>query len=51
MVCVAGQDTIITSEDYIGVRRKGKPPYNVEDNMRVGLLVIESQVQGLLRES
>ena len=40
-----------TSEDYLGVQRKGNPPYNAEDNQRIGLLVIESQVQGLLRES
>ena len=51
MVCVIGQDTIIASEDYLGVRRKGNPPYNVEDNQRIELLVVESQVQGLLRES
>ena len=51
MVCVIGQDTIIASEDYLGVRRKGNPPYNAEDNQRAGLLVIESQVQGLLSES
>ena len=51
MVYVTGQDTIIASEDYLGVRRKGNPPYNAEDNQRAGLLVIESQVQGLLRES
>ena len=51
MVCVTGQDTIIASEDYLGVRRKGNPPCNAEDNLRAGLLVIESQVQGLLRVS
>ena len=49
-VCLTGPDTIIASEDYLGVRRKGNPPYNVEDNQRIGLLVIESQVQGILRE-
>ena len=51
MVCVTGLDTIITLEDYLGVQRKGNPPCNSEDNLHAGLLVIESQVQGLLRES
>ena len=51
MVCVTGQDTIIASEDYLGLQRKGNLPCNSEDNLHVGLLVIESQVQGLLRES
>ena len=50
MVCDR-PDTLITSEDHLGVRKKGNPPCNAEDNLRVGLLVIESQVQGLLRES
>ena len=30
---------------------KENPPCNSEDNLHAGLLVIESQVQGLLRES
>ena len=51
MVCVTDPDTIIASEDYLGVRKKGNPPYNAEDNLHAGLLVIESQVHGLLRES
>ena len=51
VVCVTGPDTIIASEDYLGVRGKGNPPYNSEDNLHAGLLVIESQVLGLLRES
>ena len=51
MVCVTGPDMIIASEDCIGVRRKGNPDCNAEDNLRTELLVIESQVQGLLRES
>ena len=48
---MAGPDTIVASEDYLGVRKKGNPPCNAEDNLRAGLLVIESLVQGLLRES
>ena len=48
---VTGPDTIIASEDYLGVRRKGNLPCNFEDNLHAGLLVIESLVQGLLRES
>ena len=48
---VTGLDTIIASEDYLGVQIKGNPPCNSEDNLHAGLLVIESQVQGLLRES
>ena len=51
MVCVTSPDTIIAAEDYLGVRRKGNPSHDAEDNQRTGLLVIESQVQGLLRES
>ena len=51
MVCASGPDTIIASADYLGVRKKGNPPCNFEDNLPAGLLVIESQVQGLLRES
>ena len=31
--------------------RRRNPPCNAEDNMRTGLIVIESLVQGLLRES
>ena len=46
MVCVTGQDTIIAFEDYLGVRRKGNPPYNAEDNQRVGLLIIEDWFRG-----
>ena len=31
--------------------KKGNPPCNSEDNLHAGLLIIESHVQGLLRES
>ena len=44
--CVAGPDTIIVSEDYLGVRKKGNPPCNAEDNLRAGLLVIEPRFRG-----
>ena len=43
MVCVTGPDTIIASEDYLGVRIEGNPPCNAKDNLRVGLLVIEAR--------
>ena len=46
MVCVTGPDTIITSEDYLGVRKEGNPPCNVEDSLRAGLLVIEARFRG-----
>ena len=46
MVCVTGPDTIIASEDYLGVRKKGNPPYNAEDNLRAGLLIIEARFRG-----
>ena len=46
MVCVTGLDTIIASEDYLGVRKKGNPPCNAEDNLRAGLLVIEARSRG-----
>ena len=45
-VCVTGLDTIIASEDYLGVRKKGNPPCNAEDNLRAGLLVIEARFRG-----
>ena len=51
VVCVTGPDTIIASKDYLGVWGKGNPPCNSEDNLHAGLLVNESQFQGLLRES
>ena len=44
--CVAGSDTIIASEDYLGVRKKGNPPCNAEDNVRAGPLVIEARYRG-----
>ena len=44
--CLTGPDTIVTSEDYIGVRKKGNPPCNAEDNLRAGLLVIEARFRG-----
>ena len=40
--CVADSDTFVSSEDYLGVFGKGNPPCNVEDNLRVGHLVIEA---------
>ena len=46
MVCVTGPDTIIASEDYLGVRIEGNPPCNAEDNLRAGLLVIEARFRG-----
>ena len=46
MVCVTGLDTIIASEDYLGVQKKGNPPCNAEDNLRAGLLVIEARFRG-----
>ena len=46
MVCMTGPDTIIVSEDYLGVRKEGNPPCNAEDNLRVGLLVIEARFRG-----
>ena len=49
--CVADPDTFVASEDYLGVFGKENPSCNVEDNLRPGHLVIESLVQGLLRES
>ena len=48
---VADPDTFVASEDYLGVFGKGNPPCNAEDNLRAGHIVIESLVQGLLRES
>ena len=44
--CVTGLDTIIASEDYLGVRKRGNPPCNAEDNLRAGLLVIEARFRG-----
>ena len=41
-----GPDISTTSEDYLGVRRKGNPPCNAEDNLRAGLLVIEAWFRG-----
>ena len=38
-------DTIITSEDQLGVQ-KGNPPCNAEDNLRIELLVIEPGFRG-----
>ena len=46
MVCVIGPDTIIASEDYLGVRKEGNPPCNAEDNLRAGLLVIDARFRG-----
>ena len=46
MVCVTGPDTIIASEDYLGVRIEGNPSCNAEDNLRAGLLVIEAKFRG-----
>ena len=45
-VYVAGPDTVIASEDYLGVRRKGHLPYNAGDNLRAGLLVIAAWFRG-----
>ena len=46
MVCVTGPDTIIASEDYLGVWKEGNPPCNAEDNLRAELLVIEARFRG-----
>ena len=46
MVCVTGPDTNITSEDYLGVRKKGNLLCNAEDNLRARLLVIEARFRG-----
>ena len=46
MVCVTGPDTIIASEDYLGVRIEGNPSCNAEDNLRAGLVVIEAWFRG-----
>ena len=46
VVHVTGPDIIIASEDYLGVRKEGNPPYNAEDNLRAGLLVIEARFRG-----
>ena len=45
-VCVTGPDTIIASEEYLGVRIEGNPPCNAKDNLRAGLLVIEAKFRG-----
>ena len=46
MEYVTGPDIIITSEDYLGVRKEGNPPCNAENNLRTGLLVIEARFRG-----
>ena len=46
IVRVTGPDTIIASEDYLGVQKKGNPPCNAEDNLRARLLVIEARFRG-----
>ena len=46
MVCVASPDTIIASDDYLGVRIEGNPPCNAEDNICVEHLVIEDWFRG-----
>ena len=46
MVRVTGPDTIIASEDYLGVRKEGNPPCNAEDNLHARLLVIEARFRG-----
>ena len=46
MVVHTSPDTIITSEDYLGVWKKGNPPCNAEDNLRAGLLIIEARFRG-----
>ena len=44
--CVADPDMFIAFEDYLGVRKKGNPPCNAEDNLRAGLLIIEARFRG-----
>ena len=44
--CVADPDMVVASEDYLGVFGKGNPPYNAEDNLRAGHLVIEAWFRG-----
>ena len=44
--CVVDLDMLVSSEDYLGVFRKGNPPCNAEDNLRTGHLVIEAWFRG-----
>ena len=46
VVRVTGPDTIVASEDYLGVRIEGNPPCNAEDNLRAGHIVIEAWFRG-----
>ena len=44
--CVAGPNTVVSSEDYLEILGKGNPPCNAEDNLHAGLLVIEAGFRG-----
>ena len=46
MVRVTGPDTIIVSEDYFGVRKRGTRLAMPKTNLRAGLLVIEARFRG-----
>ena len=37
VMCVTGPDTILASEDYLGVWKEGNPPCNAENNLRAGI--------------
>jgi hypothetical protein len=45
-ITYTGLDILSTSEDYLGVWKKGNPPCNAEDKLRAGLLVIEARFRG-----
>jgi hypothetical protein len=45
-ITYTGPDILYTSEDYLGVWKKGNPPCNAEDNLRAGLRVIEARFRG-----
>ena len=44
--CVTDPDTIVASEDYLGVFGKGNPPCNAEDSLPAGHLVVEAWFRG-----
>jgi hypothetical protein len=45
-ITYTGPDILSTSEDYLGVWKKGNPPCNAEDKLRAVLLVIEARFRG-----
>ena len=46
VVVCTGLDTIITSEDYLGVRKRGTRLAMPKTNLHAGLLVIEARFRG-----